>query len=233
MRAPRPRASSVGASSAGASPSQRHQSVPATPASSRPSSIEAIPRTFPPFAGAQSNRAGAAGLTSPGRFPMLRPPARRIRWPSSAAWCSCDTVRPTASRASASTAAPTSTSPPRGARRCSRAAALLGRLPDLVVGEPAAPLVAIAAVIAGKGARVRLEADFREIDFGRWEGLTQGGDPGARPGAVRGLAEARAGLRVPGRRAAREPSASACERGLERLLGEHAPRRAARRSTRA
>jgi len=43
---------------------------------------------------------------------------------------------------------------------------------DLVVASPLARAWAAAAIVA-PGSPVRLESDFREIDFGRWEGLTR------------------------------------------------------------
>lgn len=42
---------------------------------------------------------------------------------------------------------------------------------DLVVASPLRRSWR-AACIVGRGAPVRLESDFREVDFGRWEGLT-------------------------------------------------------------
>jgi broad specificity phosphatase PhoE len=48
-------------------------------------------------------------------------------------------------------------------------AALLGQVVDLVVASPARRAFQSAAVLTG-GAPLRLEPDFREIRFGRWEG---------------------------------------------------------------
>ena len=48
-------------------------------------------------------------------------------------------------------------------------AALAGQVVDLVVASPARRAFQSAAVLTG-GATVRLEPDFREIHFGRWEG---------------------------------------------------------------
>jgi len=59
-----------------------------------------------------------------------------------------------------------------GRAQMARVAAGLVRVPDLVVASPLRRSWR-AAAIAGKGAPVRLELDFREIDFGRWEGLTK------------------------------------------------------------
>jgi broad specificity phosphatase PhoE len=50
--------------------------------------------------------------------------------------------------------------------------ALRGQPIDLVVASPLRRSWR-AAWIAGGGAPVRLESDFREVDFGRWEGLTK------------------------------------------------------------
>jgi len=43
---------------------------------------------------------------------------------------------------------------------------------DLVIASPLQRSWEAAWIVSG-GANVRLEADFREIDFGRWEGLTK------------------------------------------------------------
>jgi broad specificity phosphatase PhoE len=43
---------------------------------------------------------------------------------------------------------------------------------DLVVASPLARAWESARILSG-GAPVRIESDFREIDFGRWEGLTK------------------------------------------------------------
>lgn len=59
-----------------------------------------------------------------------------------------------------------------GRAQMARVAAGLVRVPDLVVASPLRRSWR-GATIAGKAAPVRLELDFREIDFGRWEGLTK------------------------------------------------------------
>jgi broad specificity phosphatase PhoE len=59
-----------------------------------------------------------------------------------------------------------------GREHMRRVAAQLDRVPDLVVASPLRRSWSSAA-IAGQGARVRLEANFREIHFGRWEGLSK------------------------------------------------------------
>jgi broad specificity phosphatase PhoE len=57
---------------------------------------------------------------------------------------------------------------------------LVGQVVDLVVASPARRAFQSAAVLTG-GAPVRLEPDFREIHFGRWEGRSlreiEAGDP--------------------------------------------------------
>lgn len=52
------------------------------------------------------------------------------------------------------------------------ATALRGEYFDLVVASPLCRSWE-GAWLVGRGASVRLEPDFREIDFGRWEGLTR------------------------------------------------------------
>ncbi len=59
-----------------------------------------------------------------------------------------------------------------GREQVARAGRQVRRQPiDLVVASPLRRSWR-AAWIAGGGAPVRLESDFREVDFGRWEGLT-------------------------------------------------------------
>ena len=59
------------------------------------------------------------------------------------------------------------------------------------------------ARILAPGHAIRLEADFREVDFGRWEGLTREEIAALRSRALRDLAARSRPLRLPGRRAAR------------------------------
>jgi broad specificity phosphatase PhoE len=59
-----------------------------------------------------------------------------------------------------------------GRAQMRQVAARLGRVPDLVVASPLRRSWRAAAIASG-GASVRLEPDFREISFGRWEGLTR------------------------------------------------------------
>ena len=107
-----------------------------------------------------------------------------------------------------------------GRAQMQRAAALLGRLPDLVAASPLRRSWR-SAVIAGEGARVRLEPDFREIDFGRWEGLTKDEIRARDPVLFEDWQKRAPGFEYPGgelRGAFRER----VQRGLERLLGENA-----------
>ena len=59
-----------------------------------------------------------------------------------------------------------------GRAQMRRVAACLSHPTDLVVASPLRRSWT-SAVIAGRGAEVRLESRFREIHFGRWEGLTK------------------------------------------------------------
>lgn len=52
------------------------------------------------------------------------------------------------------------------------AAAFANRVPDLLVASPMRRALG-SAQIAGRGAPIRIEANFREIHFGRWEGLSK------------------------------------------------------------
>ena len=58
-----------------------------------------------------------------------------------------------------------------GREQMRRAAKQIRRIPALVVASPLRRAWRSAEIVA-RGAPVRLEPDFREIDFGRWEGLT-------------------------------------------------------------
>lgn len=59
-----------------------------------------------------------------------------------------------------------------GREQMRRVAAKLVCVPDLVVASPLRRSWG-GALIAGQGASVRLEPGFREIHFGRWEGLSK------------------------------------------------------------
>jgi broad specificity phosphatase PhoE len=78
-----------------------------------------------------------------------------------------------------------------------------------------------AARLAGRGAPVRIEADFREIDFGRWEGLTREEIQATDPVLYEDWQSRAAGFEFPNG----EPRAAFRERvgrGLDRLLASGA-----------
>jgi broad specificity phosphatase PhoE len=50
--------------------------------------------------------------------------------------------------------------------------ALAGEWFDLVVSSPLRRSWEAARIVTGSAAPIRMESDFREIDFGRWEGMT-------------------------------------------------------------
>jgi broad specificity phosphatase PhoE len=89
---------------------------------------------------------------------------------------------------------------------------------DLVVASPLRRSWR-AASLASAGRPVRLEADFREIHFGRWEGLTKGEIQARDPVLYEDWQKRAPGFEFPGG----EPRAAFRERvqrGLERLLAE-------------
>jgi len=107
-----------------------------------------------------------------------------------------------------------------GRAQMARVAAGLVRVPDLVVASPLRRSWR-AAAIAGKGAPVRLELDFREIDFGRWEGLTRAEIQARDPVLFEDWQRRTPGFEFPGgelRGAFRER----VQRGLDRLLAADA-----------
>ena len=107
-----------------------------------------------------------------------------------------------------------------GRAQMRRVAAGLGRVPELVVASPLRRSWR-AAVIAGRAARVRLEPDFREVDFGRWEGLTKQEIQARDPVLFEDWQQRAPGFEYPGgelRGAFRER----VQRGLDRLLREDA-----------
>lgn len=86
---------------------------------------------------------------------------------------------------------------------------------ELVVATPLSRSWESARILSG-GAPVRLESDFREIDFGRWEGLTKQEIEVADPVLYRDWQDRVAGFDFPGG----EPRADFTKRvlrGLERL----------------
>ena len=106
---------------------------------------------------------------------------------------------------------------PEGAEQMLRARAhLVGQVVDLVVASPARRAWQSAEILTG-GVPARLDADFREIDFGRWEGRTLEELEASDPIAFRQWREGAPEFEYPGG----EPRARFRARvthGLERLL---------------
>lgn len=100
------------------------------------------------------------------------------------------------------------------------ARALLREPLDLVVASPLRRAYE-AAWIVGRGARVRLEPDFREIHFGRWEGLTKEEIKARDPIFYEDWQNGAPGFEYPGGEA-RAAFEERVERGLARLLAEPA-----------
>jgi broad specificity phosphatase PhoE len=107
-----------------------------------------------------------------------------------------------------------------GRAQMQRVAAGLVRVPDVVVASPLRRSWR-AAMIAGKGAPVRLEADFREIDFGRWEGLTKQEIQARDPVLYEDWQRRAPGFEYPGGEL-RGEFRERVQRGLERLLADPA-----------
>jgi broad specificity phosphatase PhoE len=105
---------------------------------------------------------------------------------------------------------------PEGLAQMRRAAALLRtEVFDLVVASTLRRSWEAAQRVAG-GAPIRLENDFREIHFGRWEGLTRSEIEASDPVAYQSWRSKAAGFEYPGG----EPRAhfrARVARGLERL----------------
>jgi broad specificity phosphatase PhoE len=97
---------------------------------------------------------------------------------------------------------------------------LTGQVIDLVVASPARRAWQSAQVLTG-GARARLEADLREIDFGRWEGHTLDELEAADPVAFRQWQEGVPEFEYPNGEL-RASFRARVARGLERLLGSPA-----------
>ena len=92
---------------------------------------------------------------------------------------------------------------------------LRGEVFDLVIASPLRRSWEAASIIAG-GGPVRLEPDFREIDFGRWEGMTKQEIEASEPLLYEEWQEKAMGFDFPGG----EPRAAfraRVLRGLERL----------------
>ena len=87
---------------------------------------------------------------------------------------------------------------------------------ELVVASPLSRAWAAAAILA-PGSPVRLEADFREIDFGRWEGLTRQEIETLDPMLARNWLEAVEGFEFP-EGEPRQEFRSRVLSGLDRLL---------------
>ena len=99
-------------------------------------------------------------------------------------------------------------------------AALVGHVVDALVTSPARRAFQSASVLTG-GAPARLEPDFREIHFGRWEGRTLAEIEAADPALCRQWREVGADFEYPGGEL-RAAFRSRVQRGLERLLASGA-----------
>jgi broad specificity phosphatase PhoE len=86
---------------------------------------------------------------------------------------------------------------------------------DLVVASPLRRSWESARILSG-GAPVRLEPDFREIDFGRWEGMTREEIEASDPVLYRDWQQKSADFQFPGGEA-RAAFRARVDRGLERL----------------
>ena len=107
---------------------------------------------------------------------------------------------------------------PTGAAQMRRVTAALG--PERFDRVVASPLRRSwqSAWIAGRGLPVSLESDFREVHFGRWEGLTREEIQGSDPVLYADWQSGAAGFEYPGGEA-RAAFRDRVGRGLERLLG--------------
>jgi broad specificity phosphatase PhoE len=102
-----------------------------------------------------------------------------------------------------------------------RVAGRLGREPfDLVVASPLRRSWH-SAQLAGRGAPVRLETSFREIHFGRWEGLTQEEIRARDPIVYQDWQSGADSFEFPGGES-RSEFRGRVRAGMERLLGEPA-----------
>lgn len=107
-----------------------------------------------------------------------------------------------------------------GREQMRQVAETLRRIPSLVVASPLRRSWRAAAIVA-RSADVRLEPDFREIDFGRWEGLTREEIAARDPILFEDWQKRAPGFEYPGG----EPRAEFRERvqrGLDRLLAADA-----------
>jgi broad specificity phosphatase PhoE len=97
---------------------------------------------------------------------------------------------------------------------------LQGEVLDTVVASPLRRSWRSAWILS-RGAPVRLEPDFREIHFGRWEGMTAEEIEASDPARYRAWQSGEEGFEFPGGEARAEFRARV-ERGLERLLASAA-----------
>jgi broad specificity phosphatase PhoE len=103
------------------------------------------------------------------------------------------------------------------------AARLEGEVLDLVVASPLRRAWRSAWIVA-RGRPVRLEADFREVHFGRWEGMTSDEIRASDPILYEDWQAGKPGFEYPGGES-RAAFQERVERGLDRLLS--APARGA------
>lgn len=99
-------------------------------------------------------------------------------------------------------------------------AVLAGQVVDLVVASPARRAFQSAAVLTG-GATLRLEPDFREIHFGRWEGRSVAEIEAADPVLYQQWRDPDSGFEYPGGEL-RAPFRARVLRGLERIVASGA-----------
>lgn len=99
-------------------------------------------------------------------------------------------------------------------------AALAGQVVDLVVASPARRAFQSAAVLTG-GATLRLEPDFREIHFGRWEGRSVAEIEAADPVLIQQWRDPDSGFEYPGGEL-RAAFRARVHRGLERVFASGA-----------
>ncbi len=99
--------------------------------------------------------------------------------------------------------------------------ALVGEWFDLVVASPLRRSWESARIVCGGAAPVRVEDDFREIDFGRWEGLSAEEIEAADPILYRDWQDGAPGFAFPGGEP-RKDFEERVHRGLDRLLASGA-----------
>jgi broad specificity phosphatase PhoE len=99
-------------------------------------------------------------------------------------------------------------------------AALVGQVVDLVVSSPARRAFQAATVLTG-GASIRLEPDFREIHFGRWEGRSLAEIESADPVLFQHWRDLTPDFEYPGGEV-RAVFHARVQRGLDRVLATNA-----------